>query len=339
MKKWIYAFAALFAFYTGSTSACTDFILKSQDNAYVVGRSLEFAMEMPTQIQLVPSGQAVSSSDSKGISWTSKYPYLGVFYSSANVVMDGFNDKGLSVGVLWLPGTIYPEAASPPQGNQLFFADIGAWLLGSFASVEEVKEALGKVQIYAGPVKGFSFIPPVHFSIHDTQGKSLVLEFLEGKTHLFDNTVGVLTNAPEFPWHVTNIRNYLNLRALNVGQVNIDGTVLEPVGQGSGLNGIPGDWTPPSRFVRAAIFKQAIFQPKTAQDAANAALHILNTVDIPYGAVRSANNEGSDYTQWVVIKDLTNKKLYYRTYRNQNIAEVNLNDPKAIQPILLDIRP
>lgn len=343
MRKWIYTAVAALALHANSAQACTDFILKSQDNACVVGRSMEFSAMLPTQIQIFPSGKKVQSSDSEnrdGLSWTNKYSYIGLVYASAGLVMDGFNNQGLSVGALWLPGTVYPQKPAAPSKNDLFFGDVGAWLLGNFATVDEAKEALSQVNIYAASVPGFSFIPPIHLSIHDANGKSLVLEFLNGKAHLFDNNIGVLTNAPEFPWHVTNIRNYLNLSAINVGKIDIDGSVLEPIGQGSGLMGIPGDWTPPSRFVRATIFKQAITPPKNARDAVVAAIHILNTVDIPHGAIRSANSTDSDYTQWVVIKDLTNKKLFYRTYRDQNIAMADLNDPKvAEKPIELNLNP
>ena len=50
--------------------------------------------------------------------------------------------------------------------------------------------------------------------------------------------------------------------------------------------GMPGDFTPPSRFVRAVAFSHSVLQPKTGDDAVLEAFHILNNFDIPKGAAR-----------------------------------------------------
>ena len=47
-------------------------------------------------------------------------------------------------------------------------------------------------------------------------------------------------------------------------------------------------------------------------------------MDIPYGLVRSESQEHYDYTQWIVVKDLVNGVLYYRTYHDLDILSVNL---------------
>lgn len=306
--------------------ACTDFLIKSQDNARIVGRSLEFGAILPTQVQTFPKGQLTQSkspNDQKGIAWTNKYSFIAMVLRPTNIVMDGFNEQGLSFGALWMPGTKYPNPPASTE-NALFFADLGPWILGNFASVEEATEALSKIEVFAASIPGFPEIPPIHLSLHDASGKSAVVEFLQGKMFIFDNPVGILTNAPEFSWHLTNLRNYINLTSINSAPLKIDGTVLQPTGQGTGLMGIPGDWTPPSRFVRTAIFKQIIATPKDAQGATLAAIHLLNTVDIPYGAIKATKNSDFDFTQWVVVKDLTNKKLYFRTYENQNVQMIDL---------------
>ena len=62
-------------------------------------------------------------------------------------------------------------------------------------------------------------------------------------------------------------------------------------------------------------------------DMVNLSEHILNNVDIPIGLVRDFENGETfhDYTQWIVIKDLTNKILYYRTYENMSLRSVDMN--------------
>ena len=71
----------------------------------------------------------------------------------------------------------------------------------------------------------------------------------------------------------------------NVPPVKFGSVTLQPFGQGSGMLGKPGDFTPPSCFVRAVAFSQPVFPSKTGDDAIVEAFHILNQVDIPKGAL------------------------------------------------------
>ncbi|MDN3505618.1 MAG: choloylglycine hydrolase family protein [Simkaniaceae bacterium] len=308
---------------------CTDFKIMAQDKTVVNGRSMEFGTDLQSELIIFPRGlkqQSRLEGSKPGMSWTTKYAAIGMNVFGLDVLIDGMNEKGLSIGGLWLPGTIYPQEKGGDQKQMVSLMDLGNWILGSFASIEEVKKALKTVEVVPEKIAKLGEVPPLHFSLHDAQGSSLVIEFSSGEMKLYENKVGVLTNAPEFPWHETNLRNYLNLSAVNAAPINVDGSVLSPTGQGSGLLGIPGDWTPPSRFVRIAIFKNLVAVAKNAKQNSNLAFHLLNTVDIPYGAIRDRKDQEFDYTQWVVVKDLANRKMYWRTYGNLNIREMDFSE-------------
>jgi choloylglycine hydrolase len=61
-----------------------------------------------------------------------------------------------------------------------------------------------------------------------------------------------MTNSPS---QRLNLRNYANLKPLGAhANRNINGVSLAPFGAGSGMLGLPGDFTPPSRFIRAVAF-------------------------------------------------------------------------------------
>ncbi|MCI0482418.1 MAG: linear amide C-N hydrolase, partial [Candidatus Dadabacteria bacterium] len=49
-------------------------------------------------------------------------------------------------------------------------------------------------------------------------------------------------------------------------------------------------------------------------------------VDIPLGTVRNFSDKESfgDYTQWIVVKDLANRVLYFRTYDNTSMRSVDM---------------
>ncbi|EMK2597297.1 TPA: linear amide C-N hydrolase [Bacillus cereus] len=60
-----------------------------------------------------------------------------------------------------------------------------------------------------------------------------------------------MTNSPEFNWHLQNSRQYIGLKSQPC-----EGDIpLSTFGQGSGSMGLNGDFTPPSRFIRAAYGK------------------------------------------------------------------------------------
>ena len=314
--------------------ACTDFQIKTSDGAIIIGRSMEFAMDVKSMIFLQARGTKVEggSPDGKaGLTWTSKYGFVAVnTFGLENVVVDGINETGLSFEGLWLPGTKYQDVAKNETAQALNIGNLGTWILGSFNSTEEVKQSIKKVRIWGSVVPQLNMEPPMHVAVHDASGNNIVVEFIDGKINVYDNPIGVMTNAPTFDWHLTNLRNYVNLDCQDASPLEINGMTLQPTGHGSGMLGIPGDSTPPSRFVRAAMFAHFAAPAENAGKGVSLAAHILNTVDIPHGEIKG-KTEGlpvEDYTQWVVIKDLTNKILYVRDYDNLTLRSIDLKKLK-----------
>ncbi len=308
--------------------ACTDFQIKAKDNTVVIGRSMEFPVDLHSNVVIVPRGEQFVSIDNKGIkgiTWTNRYGFLGIdAYNLKNCYVEGFNEKGLAFDALMFTGAKYQQAL---PGKFVAISDIGSWIMGNFATVEEVKEALPKVNVAGRSLKEANGNLDMHIAVHDASGKNLVIEFIDGQVKVYDNPLGVMTNRPDFEWQVNNLRNYINLDAHDRKDKILNGLKLEPTGVGSGLLGLPGDWTPPSRFVRVAYSLDAALPAKNAPEALNLAEHLLNIVDIPKGAIEEnpaplVHMQG--YAQWVVIKDLTNLTLYYKTYENTAWKKVDL---------------
>lgn len=320
----------LFLFPLYAVHACTDFVIQAKDTAYVNGRSMEFGVDLSSSVVIHTRGEKITSTapnNKEGIKWTSKYGYVAINAMDHDITVDGLNEEGLSFGALWLPDSQYPEVGGVDPQKIIALEDIGSWLLGNYKNVAEVKEAFTKIVVWAHPITWFqNSIPPLHFVLHDKEGKNLVIEFVGGQPKVHDNPLGVLTNDPPFEWQINNLRNYIKITAVDSEPVTLGPISLQPTGHGGGLFGIPGDWTPPSRFVRAAFFKTFASPMKDGVSAVLLASHILNTVDIPYGDIRDAGGSKSagDYTQWVVIKDLMNKKLYYRSYYDLSLKAVDL---------------
>ena len=91
--------------------------------------------------------------------------------------------------------------------------------------------------------------------------------------------------------------------------------------------GLPGDFTSPSRFVRAAFFQTTAPVWGTGFETVVQAFHILNNFDIPVGTqhVRADIPKGlPSATQFTSVTDQNAMRFYYRTAWNSNIRCIDL---------------
>jgi choloylglycine hydrolase len=327
------ACAMLLASAAQSVQACTGIRLTAADGAVVAARTLEFAIDLHSDVIVVPRGyaRAGTTPDGKeGLKWKAKYASAGANGVGLPFLFDGLNEKGLYAGLFYFPTSAgYMPYAPADAAKTLAPWELGSWMLENFASVEEVKANIGAIVVPAVVFKEWGFAPEVHFAVHDASGKSIVIEYVDGKLNVHDNPLGVLTNSPAFDWHMSNLRNYVNFSMTNAPPVQLGSVKLEPFGQGSGMLGLPGDFTPPSRFVRAVAFTQSVLPSKTGNEAVLEAFHILNQFDIPKGAARDHakddhGNIVADYTLWTSASDLTAKRYFFRTYDDSRIRMLDL---------------
>ena len=167
----------------------------------------------------------------------------------------------------------------------------------------------------------------------------MVLEYVGGELKVHDNPFGVMANSPTFEWHMTNLGNYGTPSKKNMEKIDFAGKEIKGLGQGSGMLGLPGDFTPPSRFVRAVAFSKTAQPVEKAKDGVLQAFHILNQFDIPKGAAQDIEHgqEVYDYTLRTSAADLNNLRYYYRTFDTSRIRMVDIKaadlDAKAVKTV------
>ena len=313
--------------------ACTGITVKAQDGAVVHARTMEFGVELDSQVLIIPRGYALEGSgpgDTPGLTWKAKYAALGMNAFGLSAIADGMNQKGLAAGMFYLPGFAkYQKASAADQAKCLAPWNVVTWVLTNFASVAEVKAALPQVKVWPASMPKMGPDPlTLHYIVTDKAGNSLVVEYVGGKLHLYDNPLGVITNSPPFDWHLLNLRNFVSLSANNVPQLKLKGMTLYPTGQGSGMTGLPGDVTPPARFVRAVAFTQAVLPSPDGEEAVMSALRLLNSFFISKGMARDYDAKGKatyDITEWMDACDLKNLKFYFATYDNLTPKVVDMN--------------
>jgi choloylglycine hydrolase len=308
---------------------CTDLRLVRLADRHISARTLDFAVELGSAVQVVPRGHewhATATPDgSPALAWTNALGYVAVDgFGFADYAADGLNEAGLSVATLWLPETRLPGTPPAGAGAAIDFINLAGWLLGTCSTVAEVTAALTDARIWNAPVRALwpdgrpvpDQLTPLldwafteHLAVHDAAGNDLVVEFLDGRMHLHDRAAGVLTNSPTYDWHLANLRNYIGLTNVEDRSYNLMGMPVTATGNGTGLLGMPGDVTPPSRFIRATVLTQVATSEPTTRAAVNQAFHSLDLVSVPRHIAASG-----DYTQWYVVRDHDNRVLYTRSY-------------------------
>ncbi|MEP9378011.1 choloylglycine hydrolase family protein [Aquabacter sp. CN5-332] len=314
-----------------AAQACTSFLIRTSDGGAVYGRTMEFGFKLDSDAIVIPRQFALAASGPDGkpgaMAWKSKYAATGLNAFGLPVVTDGVNEKGLAGGILYFPDYVgYADPAKADPAKSLAPWDVLTWVLTNFATVAEVKAGLAGISVVNVKQATMGITPPFHYTIHDASGASLVIEPVDGVLKVYDNPFGVMTNAPTFDWHLTNLKNYVKLSAANAAPLQIEGQTIASFGQGSGLLGIPGDPTPPSRFIRALGYAVSAEKKPSGIESVRLAEHIANNFDIPVGWIRAdkGDNKDLEYTQWTSVADLTNKRYYVKTYDDQVLRSIDL---------------
>ncbi len=312
---------------------CTGIFLKSEKNDYILARTMEWGtFNLDSKLAIIPRGISMvgDTPDGKtGIKWTSRYGVAGISFANEPILGEGINEAGLSMGVFYFPAyASYKPFDKSDSAKGISVLQFGTYVLTQCATVEEVKKELSNVVIIPMIWESINSVPPVHWRIADKSGKVIVIEITNnGEVKVFDSKIGVITNSPTYDWQLTNLHNYVNLHPAPASDIEVMGVLkLAPFGVGSGFLGIPGDFTPPSRFVRATAYCATVPPLSDAYKAMTQAFVILDNFNIPIGSVYPAHKAPDlpSSTQWTTISDVTNLAFYYTTYYNRQIRKLDL---------------
>ena len=191
------------------------------------------------------------------------------------------NRYGLNVQTLILPTTVYPNRTHTDR--DLSVEDFPVWVTTSFMNIRELLIELPNVNIWSGIPKFLPVVPGVHFAIHDRE-RSIVVEFLGGKTYVHENPRGVITNTR---YNITNV--YLE---------QIDQRVINRISIHHFQGSLP----------RAARLSQSLqyYAKQPARDIHSlfiAIRHSLDMVNVMSGSeyVTRYNHTLTGFTQWKSI--------------------------------------
>lgn len=255
---------------------------------------------------------------------------MGIIADSYPLYFDAINEKGLGMAGLHFVGNAYYEKPASDAGLQSSErTDIAPyefipWVLSQCESVKQARELISRTRIVAIPFSDCIPLSPLHFMIADKES-SIVVEPLREGLKIYDNPIGVLTNNPPFPFHLTNLNNYMNLTVEIPSNRFSKDLPLKPYSRGMGAIGLPGDMSSASRFVRAAFVRANSVSGESEQESVNQFFHILGSVEQIRGCVCPEENK-YEITTYSCCCNLDRGIYYYRTYEDSCVRKADMRE-------------
>ena len=233
---------------------------------------------------------------------------------------DAFNEKGLCMAGLNFPENAHYYPAREDCDNVAPF-ELIPFLLSRCSTLAEAREAISRINLADIPFSEELPLTPLHWIISDKTG-SLVLEPMRDGLHIHENPVGVLTNNPPFEMQMTMLNNYMALRPEPPQNYFCKDLPLFEYSRGMGAMGLPGDWSSPSRFARAAFVKCNCPAMETEEKCVVEFFHILGSVAMPRGSI--VHNGKHEITVYSSCCNADRGIYYYTTYGCSRICAVDM---------------
>lgn len=312
---------------------CTSLTYQTTTGDQFLARTMDFGFELGGRPVAIPRDHHFTGAVNDD-GFDAPYSFVGTGRNlNGYVLIDGVNEYGVSAAALYFAGQAHYNDQPTDGAINLAPHDVLMWILGNVKSTAELGERLSEINIVNAAAPLLNIVVPLHWIISDRSGATYVLEPEEDGVHYLKNPVGVMTNTPDFEWHMKNLSNYVALQPTPHPDRQYGDTTVKAFGPGSGALGMPGDYTSVSRFVRTVYMRQNTTAVDTDAEAVNALSHMLNSVEIPKGVKIKADGS-ADYTQYRAYMSMDEPAFYIQPYGDQTFTRVALTDDlmKADQP-------
>ena len=302
MNKLLLAVAATLAFaaLSSPTFACTRAVLKTDGGTVLTGRSMDWMQDIGNNLWLFPRGMhRDGAAGPKSLKWESKYgSVVTTIYEVATV--DGLNEKGLAINILYLAESDYGAVGDKPP---MCISMWGQYVLDNYATVAEAVRDLEK--------EPFRLVAPVlpngspahgHLSMTDASGDSAILEYIDGKLVIHHGPqYTVMTNSPEYSQQL----------AINRYWEGVGGTAF-----------LPGTSRASDRFARASFginavpraadpnYIKAVPGQELALQGVASVMSVIRSVSVPLG-ISTPGQPNIASTIWRTVSDSQHLVYYY----------------------------
>lgn len=287
------------------------------------GRNLDLEYTFGEQVVITPRGYEFHFR--RRPSMPRHFALIGMANVAENVPLyaEAANEKGLYMAGLNFPGNAWYPPAEDAAPDAVAPYELIPLVLGSCENLAQARELLQTVQLLGIPFASGYPLAPLHWHLADATG-ALVLEATKDGVHIYDDPAGVLTNNPPFPFQLAALNNFQHLSPKPAENRFASALPLASYGQGMGAIGLPGDFSPQSRYVKTCFLKANAQWGTTPDNAVAQFFHILDGVAMVRGSVVTPEGK-CDITTYSCCIDAEKGIYYFKTYENNRIRAVHLH--------------
>ena len=272
---------------------CTAISYSTKDHYF--GRNLDLEYSYDESITITPRNFPFHFRHKDSIH--SHYALIGIAYVQNRYPLyyEATNEAGLSIAGLDFPELTDYKEILPDKDNITPFEFI-PWILSQCKSVSEARNLLDNINLIQESFSSDLPVSPLHWIISDCTS-SLTVECLRSGLKIYENPLGILTNAPEFDIQMAQLKKQAQ---------------------------IPGDWSSQSRFVRIAHVKELSICNSSESESINQFFHMLDSVAMPRG-VRKDTGQRYKCTIYSSCCNTSKGIYYYKTYDNYQISSIDMH--------------
>ena len=299
---------------------CTAITFKTND--FYFGRNLDVERSYNERVVITPRNFELKMRCVTALK--THYAIIGMATVINNfpLYFDATNETGLSMAGLNFPGNADYKPFKEEFNNITPFEFI-PYILGKCKNIEEAETELNGINLVNINFSGDLPLSPLHWIISD-RTKSITVESVKNGLKIYENPVGVLNNNPTFDYHLMNLNNYSSLNEGKSENKFSDELKFNNYSLGLGALGLPGDFSSPSRFIKATFVKFKSKSGSSEKESVNQFFHILDSVAMPKGCVLVRDGE-YEYTRYSSCCNVDKGIYYYKTYDDFNIKKIDMN--------------
>ena len=299
---------------------CTAISFSSRHHYF--GRTLDLEYHYDEQVTVTPRNFPFTFRHYKALPQHYAMIGMAIVENGMPLYYEATNECGVSAAGLNFPGYAH---CFPPQADKDNIApfELIPWLLGQCKHMDDIRRQLERLNLTDEPFSSQYPVTPLHWMI-SYQDKSIVVESTKDGLQVHDNPVHVMTNSPAFPMQLWHLSRYTALSPAQPKNTAFPGAALPLTSNGMGALGLPGDWSSPSRFVRAAYVRAHAACGESDAESVAHFFHMLDAVAMPRGCVLIGGKP--EITVYASCCNTDTGVYHYTTYENRAVTSVCLYD-------------
>ena len=266
---------------------------------FYFGRNLDLEYDFGDGVVLMPRSYPLKLREGRIVARHFAAFGMGIIKDGFPLLAEGANEAGVCIAGLNFRGNARYTSFKAEGRLNLAPFELIPFLLAKCPTAEDAMEQFSKINLVDVHFDDRTPNTPLHFHLADRE-RSYALEFTKEGAFAYEDPYGVLTNNPPFSYHRQNAEMYMHLSNL---QPKEEGLFTGGVG---GI-GLPGDYTSPSRFIKAAWLVK--MQDGCKDLSYCDVLSTLNAVAPPRRAVITEDGK-EHYTRYSCCID-TEELVYY----------------------------